>query len=62
MRAIDARADDPSQDNTDELSSDEEGLGSEDVDSDEVEEFFGDEDGEVDEDIPQQQDFVAIKP
>ncbi|KAH7397921.1 hypothetical protein BKA64DRAFT_673125 [Cadophora sp. MPI-SDFR-AT-0126] len=41
------------------VSSDEEGIGS-DVDSDGLEEFLGDEDGEIDEDIPKQQDFVSI--
>ncbi|KAL2070859.1 hypothetical protein VTL71DRAFT_13885 [Oculimacula yallundae] len=43
------------------ISSDEEGMGSDDVDSDGMEEFFGDEEGEIDEDIPQQQDFVSIR-
>ncbi|KAH7354768.1 hypothetical protein BKA65DRAFT_496973 [Rhexocercosporidium sp. MPI-PUGE-AT-0058] len=43
------------------ISSDEEGMGSDDVDSDGLEEFFGDEEGEIDEDIPQQQDFVSIR-
>ncbi|KAK0107563.1 hypothetical protein ONS96_003369 [Cadophora gregata f. sp. sojae] len=41
------------------VSSDEEGVGS-DVDSDGLEEFLGDEEGEIDEDIPKQQDFVPI--
>jgi len=41
------------------VSSDEEGIGS-DVDSDGIEEFLGDEEGEIDEDIPKQQDFVSI--
>lgn len=43
------------------ISSDEEGMGSDDVDSDGLEEFFGDEEGEIDEDIPKQQDFVSIR-
>lgn len=41
------------------VSSDEEGIGS-DVDSDGIEEFLGDDEGEIDEDIPKQQDFVSI--
>ncbi|KAH9214449.1 hypothetical protein DL95DRAFT_365560 [Leptodontidium sp. 2 PMI_412] len=43
------------------ISSDEEGMGSDDVDSDGLEEFFGDEEGEIDEDIPTQQDFVSMR-
>lgn len=35
-------------------------VGSEDVDSDDLEEFFGDE-GETDEDVPMQRDFVSIR-
>ncbi|CZT45656.1 related to YTH1 Protein of the 3` processing complex [Rhynchosporium secalis] len=42
------------------ISSDEEGIGSDDVDSDGMEEFLG-HDGEIDEDIPQQQNFVSIR-
>lgn len=60
MRTNAARSDDSSEDNKDDISSDEEGFGSEDIDSDEVEEFLGDDDGEIDEDIPKQQDYVAI--
>ncbi|KAL5329710.1 hypothetical protein ACEPPN_003225 [Leptodophora sp. 'Broadleaf-Isolate-01'] len=46
---------------TQDISSDEEGMGSDDVDSDGLEEFFGDEEGEIDEDIPTQQDFVSMR-
>ncbi|CAL3966322.1 unnamed protein product [Diplocarpon coronariae] len=61
MRSNMARTEESTEDNKDDISSDEEGFGSEDVDSDEVEEFFREEDGGIDEDIPQQQDYVAIR-
>ncbi len=60
MRTNATRSDDSSEDNKDDISSDEEGFESDDVDSDEVEEFFGGDDGEIDEDIPKQQDYVAV--
>ncbi|PBP26181.1 ccch zinc finger DNA-binding protein [Diplocarpon rosae] len=60
MRSNMTRTEDPTENNGGEISSDEEAFGSEDLDSDEVEEFFGDDDGGIDEDIPQQQDYVAI--
>lgn len=40
---------------------DEDEIGSDDVDSDALEELFDDEDGEKDEDIPMQHDFVQLK-
>ncbi|KAG4429156.1 hypothetical protein IFR05_015356 [Cadophora sp. M221] len=43
------------------ISSDEDGMGSDDVDSDGLEELFGDEEGEIDEEIPTQQDFVSMR-
>jgi hypothetical protein len=46
------------------MSSDDEDeeIGSDDVDSDDLdEEFFGDEDGNIDSDIPMQQDYVQLK-
>jgi len=51
------------QDDNSDFSSDddEDEIGSDDVDSDELEELFDDEDGERDEDIPMQQDYVQLK-
>jgi len=46
------------------MSSDDEDeeIGSDDVDSDDLdEEFFGDQDGNIDSDIPMQQDYVELK-
>lgn len=50
------------EDNNSDISSDDEEdeIGEEDVDSDDLE-FFGDDDGEKDEDIPMQEDFVRLK-
>ncbi|KAI9048097.1 hypothetical protein LZ554_007893 [Drepanopeziza brunnea f. sp. 'monogermtubi'] len=59
MRANNARAEESCQADEDHISSDEDADS--DVDSDEVEEFFGDEDGVVDQDIPNQQDYVTIR-
>lgn len=42
------------------VSSDEEEIGDDDIDSDDLEESFGDDDGNIDTDIPMQQDFVTL--
>ena len=53
----------PAEDDSSDISSDDEDeeIDSDDVDSDDLnEEFFGDDDGEIDMDIPLQQDFVQL--
>jgi len=63
MRNNTARSSDQSaEEESSDISSDEEEeeIGSDDVDSDDLEELFGDEDGEIDSDIPMQQDYVQL--
>jgi hypothetical protein len=53
----------PAEDDSSDISSDDEDeeIDSDDVDSDDLnEEFFGDDEGEIDMDIPLQQDFVQL--
>jgi hypothetical protein len=64
MRNITARNGESSTEESSDMSSDDEDdeIGSDDVDSDDLdEEFFGDEDGNIDSDIPMQQDYVQLK-
>ncbi|KAE8444695.1 hypothetical protein EG329_014353 [Mollisiaceae sp. DMI_Dod_QoI] len=62
MRTNITRSDQSAEDETSDISSDEEGeeIGDDDVDSDDLEEFIGDEDGNIDSDIPMQQDYVQL--
>jgi len=62
MRTNTVRSDQPGEYETSDISSDEEGeeIGDDDVDSDDLEEFIGDEDGNIDSDIPMQQDYVQL--
>ena len=64
MRNITARTGESSPEESSDMSSDDEDeeIGSDDVDSDDLdEEFFGDQDGNIDSDMPMQQDYVELK-
>lgn len=62
MRTNTTRSNQSGEDESSDISSDEDGdeIGDDDVDSDDLEEFFGDEDGNIDVDIPMQQDYVQL--
>lgn len=60
MRTNTTRSNQSGEDETSDISSDEDEIGDDDVDSDDLEEFFGDEEGNVDSDIPMQQDYVKF--
>ncbi|KUJ11153.1 uncharacterized protein LY89DRAFT_654880 [Mollisia scopiformis] len=61
MRTNTAHNNQSGEDESSDISSDDGGeIGDEDVDSDDLEEFLGDEDGDVDCDIPMQQDYVQL--
>lgn len=62
MRTNTLRSELSGEDESSDISSDEEGeeIDDDDVDSDDLEEFFGDDNPEVDSDIPMQQDYVQL--
>jgi hypothetical protein len=60
MRSNTTHSNQSGEDQNSDISSDEDEIGDDDVDSDDLEEFFGDEDGNVDSDIPMQQDYVQF--